>query len=105
MFASQSDNIICSAPLFRAGPDKLSVVICVNLCPFACPACPVAPGDGTGVAPKDGTGAVPKARELFDTLGFKVRDFSTSVSITGSGDVWMSYVLDKGGRGNALKLI
>jgi SAM-dependent methyltransferase len=39
----------------------------------------------------------PKARELFDTLGFKVCDFSTSVSKTGSGDVWMSYVLDKTG--------
>ncbi|MEA1948553.1 MAG: class I SAM-dependent methyltransferase [Thermodesulfobacteriota bacterium] len=39
-----------------------------------------------------------KARELFDTLGFKVCDFSTSVSKTGSGDVWMSYVLDKTGR-------
>ena len=37
----------------------------------------------------------PKAREMFDTLGFKVCDFSTSVSKTGSGDVWMSYVLDK----------
>jgi SAM-dependent methyltransferase len=37
----------------------------------------------------------PKARELFDTLEFKVCDFSTSVSKTGSGDVWMSYVLDK----------
>ena len=37
----------------------------------------------------------PKAREMFDTLGFKVREFSTSVSKTGSGDVWMSYVLDK----------
>jgi hypothetical protein len=32
---------------------------------------------------------VPKAREVFDTLGFKVRDFSTSVSKTGSGDVWI----------------
>jgi SAM-dependent methyltransferase len=39
----------------------------------------------------------PKARELFDTLGFKVCDFSTSVSKTGSGDIWMSYVLDKRG--------
>jgi len=39
----------------------------------------------------------PKARELFDTLGFKVCDFSTSVSKTGSGDAWMSYVLDKSG--------
>jgi SAM-dependent methyltransferase len=38
-----------------------------------------------------------KARELFDTLGFKVCDFSTSVSKTGSGDIWMSYVLDKSG--------
>ncbi len=35
------------------------------------------------------------ARELFNTLGFKVCDFSKSVSKTGSGDVWMSYVLDK----------
>jgi len=39
----------------------------------------------------------PKAREVFDTLGFKVCDFSTSVSKTGSGDFWMSYVLDKEG--------
>ena len=39
----------------------------------------------------------PKARELFDTLGFKICDFSKSVSKTGSGDVWMSYVLDKTG--------
>jgi len=39
----------------------------------------------------------PKARELFDSLGFKACDFSTSVSKTGSGDVWMSYVLDKSG--------
>ena len=39
----------------------------------------------------------PKARELFDTLGFKVYDFSTSVSKSGSGDFWMSYVLDKAG--------
>jgi SAM-dependent methyltransferase len=36
-----------------------------------------------------------KAREMFDTLGFEVRDFSKAVSKTGSGDVWMSYVLDK----------
>ena len=40
----------------------------------------------------------PKARELFDTLGFKVCDFSTSVSKSGSGDFWMSYVLDKTGQ-------
>ena len=39
----------------------------------------------------------PKAREVFDTLGFNVCDFSTSVSKTGSGDIWMSYVLDKEG--------
>ena len=39
----------------------------------------------------------PKARELFDTLGFKVCDFSTSVSKTGSDDFWLSYVLDKSG--------
>ena len=38
-----------------------------------------------------------KARELFDTLGFKVCDFSTSVSKTGSDDFWLSYVLDKKG--------
>ncbi len=36
-----------------------------------------------------------KARELFDTLGFKMCDFSTSVSKKGSGDIWMSYALDK----------
>jgi SAM-dependent methyltransferase len=39
----------------------------------------------------------PKAREMFDTLGFKVCDYSSSVSKTGSGAVWMSYVLDKKG--------
>jgi SAM-dependent methyltransferase len=37
----------------------------------------------------------PKAREMFDTLGFKVCDFSSSVSKTGTGDVWMSYILEK----------
>jgi hypothetical protein len=47
----------------------------------------------TGIAPADGTGAVPKAREVFNTLGFKMCDFSTSVSKTGSGDV-----LDKTGQ-------
>jgi hypothetical protein len=91
MLDSRSQDIICSAPLFRAGLEKLSALallnatfgspppedltgqICVNPCPFV----------------------VPKARELFDTLGFKVCDVSTSVSKTGSGDVWMSYVLDK----------
>ena len=36
-----------------------------------------------------------KARELFESPGFKVCDFSTSVSRTGSGYVWMSYVLYK----------
>jgi len=39
----------------------------------------------------------PKVREVFDILGFKVCDFSTSVSKTGSGEIWMSYVLDKSG--------
>jgi hypothetical protein len=29
------------------------------------------------------------------SLGFKVCDFSKSVSKTGSGDVWMSYVFEK----------
>jgi len=43
--------------------------------------------------------------KMFDTLGFEVclrgrsaaktRDFSKAISKTGSGDVWMSYVLDK----------
>jgi SAM-dependent methyltransferase len=37
----------------------------------------------------------PKVREVFDTLGLTVCDVSTSVSKTGSGDLWMSYVLDK----------
>ena len=36
-----------------------------------------------------------EARELFESLGFKVCDFYRSVSKTGSGDVWLSYVLDK----------
>jgi hypothetical protein len=31
----QNHDIICSARLFGAGLDKLSVVICVNPCPFA----------------------------------------------------------------------
>ncbi|PQP33269.1 hypothetical protein C6A36_00115 [Desulfobacteraceae bacterium SEEP-SAG10] len=56
----------------------------MNPCPFACP-----------VGPEDRTGAVPKARELFDTLRFKVSDFSSSVSKTGSDDFWLSYVLEK----------
>ena len=38
-----------------------------------------------------------KARELFESLGFKVSDFAKSVSKTGSGEIWMSYVLDKSG--------
>jgi SAM-dependent methyltransferase len=38
-----------------------------------------------------------KAREMFKSLGFKVRDFSSAVSKTGSGDIWLSYVLDKKG--------
>jgi SAM-dependent methyltransferase len=38
-----------------------------------------------------------EAQELFESLGFKVSDFSKSVSKTGSGDVWMSCVLDKTG--------
>ena len=37
----------------------------------------------------------PKLREIFDTLGFKVCDFSSSVSKTGSGDLWLTYILDK----------
>lgn len=38
-----------------------------------------------------------KVRELFDILGFKVCDFSRSVSSTGSGEIWLSYVLGKTG--------
>ncbi len=38
-------------------------------------------------------------RSLVLTLGFKVCDFLTSVSKTGSGEIWMSYVLDKSGEG------
>ena len=38
-----------------------------------------------------------KLLELFDSLGFKVCDFSSSVSKTGSDDLWMTYVLDKSG--------
>lgn len=33
------------------------------------------------------------AREMFDALGFMVRDYSKAVSKTGSSDVWMSYIL------------
>lgn len=39
----------------------------------------------------------PKAREMFKSLGFKVCDFASAVSKTGSGDLWLSYVLDKTG--------
>jgi len=35
------------------------------------------------------------ARKLFHTLGFKVCDFFRSVSKTGSGEVWLGYVLEK----------
>ncbi len=38
-----------------------------------------------------------EARELIGSLGFKVCDFSKSVSKTGSGEVWLSYVLEKRG--------
>ena len=38
-----------------------------------------------------------EVRKIFDTLGFKICDFASSVSKTGSGDVWLSYVLDKSG--------
>lgn len=36
-----------------------------------------------------------KARAIFDSLGFKVCDFSRSVSKTGSGEIWLGYVLEK----------
>ena len=38
-----------------------------------------------------------EARELFESIGFKLCDFSKSVSKTGSGDVWLGYVLEKTG--------
>jgi SAM-dependent methyltransferase len=38
-----------------------------------------------------------KAREMFDTLGFEVRNFSKAVSKTGSGEVWLTYIIDKMG--------
>jgi len=36
-----------------------------------------------------------KARAIFANLGFKVCVFSRSVSKTGSGEVWLGYVLEK----------
>lgn len=36
-----------------------------------------------------------KARTIFDRLGFKVCDFSRSASKTGSGEIWLGYVLEK----------
>ena len=36
-----------------------------------------------------------KARAIFYNLGFKVCDFSRSLSKTGSGEVWLGYVLEK----------
>ena len=36
-----------------------------------------------------------KARAIFNSLGFKVCDFSRSASKTGSGEVWLGYVLEK----------
>jgi SAM-dependent methyltransferase len=38
-----------------------------------------------------------EARELYKSLGFKICDFAKSVSKTGSGDVWLGYVLEKSG--------
>jgi len=40
-----------NAPYFKSSVDKQK-----ELFNIACPACLVAPGDGTGVAPADGTG-------------------------------------------------
>jgi hypothetical protein len=34
---------------------------------------------------------------MFDTLGFEVRNFSKAVSKTGSGEVWLTYIIDKMG--------
>ena len=36
-----------------------------------------------------------KARAIFASLGFKVCDFSRSASKTGSGEIWLGYVLEK----------
>ena len=36
-----------------------------------------------------------KAKAIFDSLGFKVCDFSRTVSKIGSGEVWLGYVLEK----------
>ena len=36
-----------------------------------------------------------KAMAIFNSLGFKVCDFSRSTSKTGSGEVWLGYVLEK----------
>ena len=36
-----------------------------------------------------------KARIIFDSHGFTVCDFSRSVSKTGSGEIWLGYVLEK----------
>jgi len=36
-----------------------------------------------------------KVRAIFDSLGFRVCDFSRSASKTGSGEIWLGYVLGK----------
>lgn len=54
-------------------------------------------GQGARTAPDNRTFYLwhkEEAREMFETLGFEIRNFSKAVSKTGSGDVWMSYVLD-----------
>jgi SAM-dependent methyltransferase len=36
-----------------------------------------------------------KARAIFDSFGFRVCDFSRSDSKTGSGEIWLGYLLEK----------
>jgi hypothetical protein len=50
---------------FKKKSQRETVLVCVYLCGSACPACPVAPADGTGVAPVDGTG-VADSKSIFN---------------------------------------
>ena len=38
-----------------------------------------------------------EARKLFDSLGFKIHEFLKSISKTSSGEVWLTYIIDKMG--------
>ena len=57
-------------------------------------------GSGNSTAPDGRTFYLwedSKLREMFDSLGFKVCDFASSVSKTSSDSSWLTYVLDKSG--------